>query len=491
MPVSRQKVKFTPSRSVVAAPASAWGADFSVVVGRESPYTVEGDYAVVEICGPLCQYFDGVVDGYDAILSRVAAACLSTAPTVVLRIDSPGGDFPGGLEAARQITAMARQSGKRLVAFTDSQALSAGYMLACACDEIVITPSAYVGSVGVWAALTDMTAHNRMLGANIVIVPSGERKADRNPNVAITEATVAALQAEVDSMAGLFFAAVSSSRKLSVADVRAHQGASLFGAAALQARLADRIVDCWSDFIGGKASQKGNTVDKEEMRKALAKAAEEGDEKCARALKAWDGDEKEAKAEGEEDEKKASAKSEDEGKEEKKEEAKKAKKAEEKEEEKKAAADATQALIQSLAAEVQAMKASVAAKEEQSERASLLASRPDITGAVRASLEKASLSFVRDACKNWPRVKGGAVAAVAAQTPGGTVGNTQASGIDVSEKGTEQLTDEEYIERKMMGWKPKAGIEHRKGGRELVLGFMSPEDVKAAAARLAAKKEGV
>lgn len=499
MPVSRKRVRFPLSRGIIAAPASAWGADFDILVSAErtAPFTIEGAWAVVDICGPLCQRADWCFDGYDAVIARVKAALTAESDTIVLRIDSPGGDFPGSLEAARDIRSMVAAAGKRLIAFTDSQALSAGYGLACAASEIVITPSAYVGSIGVWAALADMTEANRMSGLNVVIVPSGERKADRNPNVPVTADTVAALQSEVDAMAALFFAAVSDSRKVPLAAIEGHQGAMLIGAQAVAARLADRVVNSWSEFVNtpqGRTTESNMT--KAEMRKALAAMAAEGDEDAKRSLKAWDDSEKkdsDAKAASEDEDKKdgdAKASSDEDSDKKKDVDAKAAKASDEDDSsEKKKDGDAKAAALSlhALAAELHAMKAAAASEKESTERAKLLASRPDITGTVRASLERAPIAFVRDACANWPRAKGAVSASVAATTPGGTRGEAQK---DDGETPLANLGDDDFIARKMNGSSVGGGVETRRGGRELVLGFMSPKDVEAAAARLA-KKEGV
>jgi ClpP class serine protease len=427
---SRPPVRIQPKGPVALIP-KAWGADFpfSLFATDDEPeaFTVEGAYAVVTVAGPLCQKADfwGGCDTYDAIRERLAEAFASDAEAVCLRIDSPGGDYAGALERARDIREMSDESGKPLVAFTDSQALSAGYAIACAADEVVGTPSAQFGSVGVWAPLVDITAQDRMVGAKIAIIASGSAKADRNPHVPMTEASVARLQASVDEQALLFFTLVSEMRGVSVSAVRALDGADVFGKATVAAGLCDRIVNSWPAFLseGIPMAKKVATSQASKIDEAMGilhKAAEEGDEdekkKAKKMLKAVeeDGgeekkeDEEEAKAKAAEEEKRCKAKAEEDKK---------------KDEEAKAMA----ASNLSLAREVQELKAAEAARskaeadaKETAARAALFAKRPDFPEGVRKALARVPLADLEEAVKSWPRASADPNAAASAMTPGGT-----------------------------------------------------------------------
>lgn len=495
------RVRFPTPKGAVAAPAHAWGAEFDVLNVRTGPFEECGDYAVVDITGPLAQHLDPVLCNYDTLRVRVAAAVASQCPTVCLRINSPGGDFAGMLEASAEIRSMCQARGKRLVAFTDSQALSAAYALALAADEIVITPSATVGSVGVWAGLCDETARDRAQGINIVIVPSGSRKADRNPHVAITEGAVAAMQAEVDTMAGMFFASVAARRPITLEAVEALQGASQFGAAAVKTGLADRIVSGWSEFLstqqesnGVAAMAKSTKEARAGYRAALAKlaAGEDDDSKDARAaLSAMDEEDekKEAKAKAAEDEKKEGEKEASASASEDKKEDGAAKaeflEEEEKKDEKAAAKAPTLRLAASataneitLAARIHALETERAIEKENVERNALLAKRPDFSAAVRATLLASPLSVVKDACANWARLASPTEAASAALVPGGSRGETQGSQDDLGT--TDSIED--IVDRKMGFGKGNTGVTRQ--GKALTLGYMNPFEVNAAAEKL-------
>ena len=148
-----------------------------------APFTREGDVAVVSIEGPLsqrawsCWLFEG--DGYDAVTSRMKAAIDDRATrSVVMRIDSPGGEVAGCFEAVRTIRAMAKAAGKPLVAYADEMACSAAYALACACDEVVLPDTGMVGSVGVILTLASRAGELAQRGVSVTLLTSGAAKAD-------------------------------------------------------------------------------------------------------------------------------------------------------------------------------------------------------------------------------------------------------------------------------------------------------------------------
>lgn len=466
---------------IVAAAPKAWSVEYDIAVEAPEPFKLDGERALIEVCGPLAQHGLGLYScNYDALREACAAACASEATSIVLRIGSPGGDFAGCIELARDLRAMCSAAGKKLIAFSDSQIASAAYAIACAADEIVITPSAFVGSVGVWAALVDTVAADRAMGQNIVIVSSGTRKVDHNPHVAITEGAIDALQAQVFQMRDLFFGLVTEARAVSLDTLMSLAGSELLGQQAVAAGLADRIVGSWAEFTRNPPSQAattGSNMSMKEAMAALAKAAEGDDDDAKKAKKCLaamsDEDEGEGKGkkasaaaddkEADKDEKKAAAKAEDE-------------KEELKKDEKKAAASAANHL--SLAQELHALKAQLSADKEATERAQLLASRPDFDKTVRASLDEAPLAFVRKACKDWPRVTNGASPA-AATVPGGTQGSSAVSRTSAE--------DTAYIADKMSGEYRGTGVRSRNNGFALELGYMSPEQVAEASAKLSSK----
>lgn len=86
----------------------------------------------------------GEVNDYtrDALVRNFAVARQRGATVVIVRIDTYGGLVTSGLDISRFLK---NQHDLHTVAFVDSKAISAGAMIALACDEIVMTPSASLG----------------------------------------------------------------------------------------------------------------------------------------------------------------------------------------------------------------------------------------------------------------------------------------------------------------------------------------------------------
>jgi ClpP class serine protease len=487
----------------LAIDANAWGGEFAVVLGGAldaKPFAIEGQAAVVSIVGPLTQHPVFVWDSYDAIRERVKAALESEAPTVVLRIDSPGGEAAGCFELARELRAMARGANKPLLAFTDAMAASAAYAIASAADRIVVTSTGIVGSIGVIEMMVDETARDRAMGLNVIAVTSGARKTDKNPHVAITKDAVAEVQSKVDQMAALFFDLVGEMREVGAEKVREIDAAMHFGAGAVRAGLADQVLT-WTELLysldtaqpGATSAQSTSAAETKHMGKyldeakvALRRAAEDEDDeemkkKAAKALKALeDDDEKKDK----EEEKEAKAKAEEEDTKKKDDEAKAKAKAEEDEKEKaKARAQAAASPAFDLAARVQQLEAERAAEREAIAREKLLAKRPDFSGAILATLQTMPLDKLEEAVEKWPKIVGAVRPAAAAQAMG-TRGAGQLG--DPAEAASVPPTEADFIDRKM-GLKAVSGTI-KSEARTLELGPLTPEQVDKRIKELDAQK---
>lgn len=375
-------------------------------------FAEEGDAAVVEIRGPLMQRASGFwslfCDDYDSIRERVAAALASPAKRVIMRIDSPGGDASGCLELAREIRAMAKASGKRLLAFGEGILASAAYAIASAADEIHTMPTTLVGSVGCIATLVDVTALDASMGVKFTLVVSGERKADGNPHAPTTDAVVARAQAMVDELATIFFGVVTDHRPMTLDQVKALGGGLLVGASAVGAGLADHV-STWAEVLAGTYSE--TTAPSAETKEGSAMAEEKKDYKSTakESLRAIVDDEK-ASAEDREQARKALRALEAEPTEKKDDEktepeSKAGAEGGEKKDEMRAAAAAPVTDVAAVArkAALEAVTERERVQAEAAEVRELLSTRPDFDAAVKATLSKLPVAEVRTAVKEWPR----------------------------------------------------------------------------------------
>lgn len=88
--------------------------------------------------------FQGQVDDYtrDALIRRFAQARALGAKAIILQIDTYGGLVTSGLDISHFLK---RQTDLHVIAYVPEKAISAGAMIALACDQIVMGPGAQIG----------------------------------------------------------------------------------------------------------------------------------------------------------------------------------------------------------------------------------------------------------------------------------------------------------------------------------------------------------
>lgn len=165
----------------------------------------------------------------------------SAVKAIVLDVDSPGGAVSGSEELSSMIFAARGQ--KPIVAHVNANAASAAYWIASAADEMVVTPTGAVGSIGVFGVHDDMSAALEKIGIKKTIIKAGKYKAEGNPFQPLGEDTAARMQARVDAAYDMFVRAVSRNRNVSLATVREGygQGDMVDAGPAVEQGMADRI----------------------------------------------------------------------------------------------------------------------------------------------------------------------------------------------------------------------------------------------------------
>jgi signal peptide peptidase SppA len=160
---------------------------------------------------------------------------------IVIDVDSPGGLIDLVPETALEIRE-ARGS-KPIIAVANTTAASAAYWIAAQADELVVTPSGTVGSVGVYMVHEDWSGWNEKQGIDPTYISAGRFKTEGNPDEPLDEAAQADWQAEVDELYAMFLEAVATGRNISAQDVRDNygEGRILLASSALDAGMVDRI----------------------------------------------------------------------------------------------------------------------------------------------------------------------------------------------------------------------------------------------------------
>lgn len=394
---------------------------------------LHGSVAVVSVRGPLMHHDDSYwCDSYDAIKCRVLEAIELKPAAIVLSIDSPGGLVSGCFDTATEIKAACEAANVPLHTYIDGQATSAGYALACIGQTITIPETGVTGSIGVIDTLIDATAQDAMFGVKFTLVTSGARKADGNPSTPTTEAMIAESQRHVGELAGVFFEHVARNRSgLDIKTIDSFEAGVFIGADAVSKGLADQIgtMDQLLAMLASgaapaaKNSNEGsNRMDDEEIIAAL-QAIIDGDgdddkkDKARAALAALkgedDGDDTEAETGdgGDEDDKKEDDK-EPEGK----------------------AASATAALAERVAA-LEAENKKLKSTAAKNDRASIRASRPDVSAAVHDALGKLDMASYRKALAEIPkRASATKPTTTVAATRGSTQTNVGVSRLSAEKK---------------------------------------------------------
>ena len=207
--------------------------------------------AVVPIRGVILDRSDpffemfGLGMSAETIARRVERAVSSSdTKAVILDVDSPGGMVAGTVEAGIALEAIRKSSGKPIVAVSQYMMASAAYWLAAsAAHEIVASPSAETGSIGVLMAHINAAAAYAEAGIEVSIIHAGEFKAELADTQALTAEARDYLQGQVDEYYELFVGAVARGRRTSVKRVKADygQGRMLTASASLAAGLVDKV----------------------------------------------------------------------------------------------------------------------------------------------------------------------------------------------------------------------------------------------------------
>ncbi len=160
---------------------------------------------------------------------------------IVLDINSPGGTVTGVPEFAAMVR-RAREV-KPVVTYTETLMCSAAMWIGAQAEMVVATPSARVGSIGVYRTWLDDSVANEMDGLRRELFEAGKHKAaGLRP---LTEEERVLFQAEVDKIHEEFKTEVRNFR--AVPD-EACEGLVYSGEEAQRMGLVDAFVDCFTDL---------------------------------------------------------------------------------------------------------------------------------------------------------------------------------------------------------------------------------------------------
>lgn len=207
-----------------------------------TPMTVERGIAIVPVEGVIARKMSlmSAMSGGSSqaqIQRDFNSAMKSSADTVALLFDSPGGDAQGVEETADLIYS-ARAESKLVIGCVMGQCCSAAYWLASQCDMIMASKDSLVGSIGVITKVTDTSRMEKNAGIDTHVIRSGVNKSVGTGPV--TDSQLDQIREIAAQMFSSFTAGVERGRDMKLSkDVLS--GRIYTGAGAMEAGLVDEI----------------------------------------------------------------------------------------------------------------------------------------------------------------------------------------------------------------------------------------------------------
>lgn len=207
-----------------------------------------GSIAVIPVIGTMTKRGDTIASARtrstDEIAAEVESAVAdSSVDSVILVIDSPGGEVRGVTEAHARIRAAAKT--KPVIAFADGDMASAALWLGLAASEVWITPSGGAGSLGVYSLHVDQSKALEESGIKITAIAADDSpfKVEGAPWAELADEALAQRKKEVNRFMSDFVHDVAAGRGLRVDHVRKHfgKGRMLSPKEALEAKMVDHI----------------------------------------------------------------------------------------------------------------------------------------------------------------------------------------------------------------------------------------------------------
>lgn len=214
---------------------------------RAAELQVDGGVTVINLRGVITPYSSllslllfGSGAGLNVFRANLRAALANDdVSTIVLNIDSPGGRGDLVSETADEIAA----AGKPIIAVANTLCASAAYWIAAAADEVIVTPSGYVGSVGAYRLHEDWSGFNEQMGIDPTYVYAGEYKVEGNIDNPLSAEARQAWQEDIDDCYAMFVNAVAKGRGVKASVVKSDygQGRVVRAKNALAAGMVDRV----------------------------------------------------------------------------------------------------------------------------------------------------------------------------------------------------------------------------------------------------------
>lgn len=209
------------------------------------PYVVKDGILQIPVQGVLLHkfpyQFGRWATGYQYI-ERALARGMEDANVkgIALLHDTPGGMVAGCFECVDKIY-NARDQGKPIKAYASDYAYSAGYAIASAADDITVTRSGGVGSIGVVTAHVEYEKALEKMGIKVTYIFAGKHKVDGNAYEKLSEGAEKRIQTRIDKLYSVFTSTVARNRAMDEGEVRATEALTYDAEEGIEVGLADKI----------------------------------------------------------------------------------------------------------------------------------------------------------------------------------------------------------------------------------------------------------
>ncbi|WCR54397.1 MAG: Putative signal peptide peptidase SppA [Wolbachia endosymbiont of Ctenocephalides orientis wCori] len=116
---------------------------------------------------------------YDRVQAQIEEALMDEKiETILLDIDSHGGEVSGIFDLSDFIYEARKSKEKKIIAMANDDAYSAAYAIASSAEKVFVSRTSGVGSIGVIASHIDQSGFDEKQGINYTTVFAGSRKND-------------------------------------------------------------------------------------------------------------------------------------------------------------------------------------------------------------------------------------------------------------------------------------------------------------------------
>jgi signal peptide peptidase SppA len=210
-------------------------------------YTVKDGVGYISMTGAMTKHVSCMSslmgEGASTTMTRLAvraAAKDDKLHTVLLHIESPGGNSDGAFDLADDVWELRQK--KHVVAYGEDVLASAAYLVASQAHEVHCNSNAALGSIGVYTVLQDTSRQMKKQGVVVHVVKAGRFKGAGVRGQKVIDEHLEAVQQRVDAIHELFVQYVARGRGFNVDQMTEVANARVFiGKYAVAVGLADSV----------------------------------------------------------------------------------------------------------------------------------------------------------------------------------------------------------------------------------------------------------